>query len=54
MNSNMGVKTSNNYILLSMKLYPRNINCSNPIYKHNEVDKYPKKNNLSLKKNAKN
>ena len=32
MNSNMNVKTSNN------NYYPINIDCSNTIYKHNEVD----------------
>ena len=38
MNSNMNVKTSNN------NYYPINIDCSNTIYKHNEVDRITNKN----------
>ena len=38
MNSNMNVKTSNN------NYYPIHIDCSNTIYKHNEVDKITNKN----------
>ena len=44
MNSNMDVKTSNN------NYYPIYIDCSNPIYKHNDVHKYTNK-KLNLKKN---
>ena len=33
MNSNMDVKSSNN------NYYPINIDCSNPIYKQNKIDK---------------
>ena len=42
----MDVKTSNN------NYYPINIDCSNPIYKHNEVDKYTNK-KISLEKEYK-
>ena len=38
MNSNMNVKTLNN------NYYPINIDCSNTIYKHNEVDRITNKN----------